>query len=564
MKSFFSRLFRPTISTEALLSLVIVYWILICNQSFFSSALSGKNLTQSKDFLFLVCLCLILFSIHGLIFGLFLTKKIIKPVLGFLSVGTAFAVHFVDRYGVYLNADMLRNTFHTDVAEAKELISFALWSDVVFYAAIPIFILWWCRLSLSSGAVLADGKRGFIFWLKRFWLSFRRRLFFLLGCFLVLCVSLALIFQPFASLMRQHSALRHQILPAAYLWAIGQVGVGKSLEKPKEPIGLDAKWQDTSFKTNTKPLVIFLVVGETARAMNWGLNGYERNTTPLLAKQSSVINFTQVSSCGTDTETSVPCMFSPWGRHQYDRSLIRGSESLLHILNRVGIPVVWRDNQSGCKGVCDGLTFEKVNPSDLPATICQQDRCFDEGLLFGLDQRLKNAKGVQVVVFHQLGNHGPSYFRRYPPAFAQFKPVCEKDDLGQCDRQAIVNAYDNAILYTDFVLNQLISTLKQHQKEVDTLVWYVSDHGESLGENGLFLHGVPFSIAPKEQTRVPMIMWASDKTYQRLGVQESCLQSKKDEVLSHDHLFHSVLGMLHVQTELYDTQWDITHGCRKN
>jgi lipid A ethanolaminephosphotransferase len=306
-----------------------------------------------------------------------------------------------------------------------------------------------------------------------------------------------------------------------------------------------------------------MVVGETARAANWGLSGYARQTTPQLA-QLPIINFSDVTACGTSTEVSLPCMFAPVGRRQYDEARIRGSESLLHVAARAGVAVHWRDNQSGCKGVCDGLPHDVLGPALAPG-LCQDGRCLDEGLLRGLDERLRGlhgSRGTQLLVLHMLGNHGPSYFRRYPPAFERFTPVCRNDDLGGCTRDEIVNAYDNALLYTDHVLATLIGTLASHAGDVDSALLFVSDHGESLGEKNLFLHGVPYVIAPKEQTQVPMVFWQSAGFARSEGLNGDCLRARARQPVQHDHLFHTLLALLDVKTSLYTPELDFTSGCR--
>jgi lipid A ethanolaminephosphotransferase len=254
-------------------------------------------------------------------------------------------------------------------------------------------------------------------------------------------------------------------------------------------------------------------------------------------------------------------MFAPVGRRRYDESRIQGSESLLHVVARAGVAVHWRDNQSGCKGVCDGLPGDAVSNLDA-AGVCRDGRCLDEGLLHGLDERLDRAQGTQLLVLHQLGNHGPAYHRRYPGAFARFQPACVDDDLQHCSREQIVNAYDNALLYTDHVLSGAIARLQAHADRLDVALVYVSDHGESLGEGHLFLHGIPYPIAPSEQTRVPMLMWMSAGFQQRTGLDLACLQRRAAQPASHDHLFHTVLGMLDVQTALYEPQWDLLQPCR--
>ena len=258
-------------------------------------------------------------------------------------------------------------------------------------------------------------------------------------------------------------------------------------------------------------------------------------------------------------------MFAPVGRRDYDESRIRGSESLLHVVARAGVGVHWRDNQSGCKGVCEGLPQDEVAALN-PAGLCNQGRCLDEGLLAGLDERLlklKGARSTQLMVLHQLGNHGPSYFRRYPSNFARFAPACEKDDLQKCSRAEITAAYDNALLYTDHVLASLIAKLQAASGAVDSAVIYVSDHGESLGENNLYLHGLPYAIAPDLQKQVPMVAWFSAGAPASLGLDTACLQTRAQKPVAHDHLFHTLLALLDVKTALYEREWDLTQGCRK-
>jgi lipid A ethanolaminephosphotransferase len=310
---------------------------------------------------------------------------------------------------------------------------------------------------------------------------------------------------------------------------------------------------------------VVLVVGETARAANWGLNGHARQTTPELAAVPGLINFPQTSSCGTNTEVSVPCMFAPVGRRDYDEDRIRGSESLLHVLARAGVDVLWRDNQSGCKGVCEGLPSEEMVRLDPPG-LCAEGRCLDEALLAGLDERLASARGSGLIVLHMLGNHGPSYFRRYPERFARFQPACQSDDLRQCDSTAIANAYDNALLYTDHVLATLIARLQAQAQssQVDTAMIYLSDHGESLGESNLFLHGLPWAIAPEVQKRVPMVMWFSDGLARQERLDLDCLRRRAAQPAAHDHLFHTLLGLLDVRTALHEPALDLLAGCRRS
>lgn len=234
-----------------------------------------------------------------------------------------------------------------------------------------------------------------------------------------------------------------------------------------------------------------------------------------------MLNFPDVTACGTDTETSLPCMFSAVGRRDYDERRIHGQESMLHVLAHAGFKVQWRDNQSGCKGVCAGLDEQRLGGMNTP-TLCADGRCLDEILLQGLDRVVDDAHGNRFIVLHQLGSHGPAYASRYPQAFGRFQPACASGELRQCSQAEIVNAYDNSLLYTDHFLAGTIRFLQGEASRYDTAMLYVSDHGESLGEYNLYLHGLPWSIAPREQKQVPMLMWLSSGYLRDFDMELSC------------------------------------------
>ncbi|MFM8901678.1 MAG: phosphoethanolamine transferase [Burkholderiales bacterium] len=537
--------FSFSASVNQVLLAASVLWTLAADTGFFSAALQNRNLSEASTWGWLAGLALLLAAGHFLILSLLVNRWLVKPVLALLIVATAMATYYMQRFGVYLDPSMLRNVMRTDVSEARELFSWSLLPHLLVYAVLPLVVLW--RVHIVRQPLLPA-----LAW----------RLAAALLALLVAAVSLWAIFQPFSSLTRNQKELRYLITPANYLWSLTKVVVDdtRAAAEPRRPIGLDAvpgpSWQASA----RKPQLLVVVVGETARAANWGLNGYARQTTPQLA-QLNVLNFAHVTSCGTNTETSVPCLFAPVGRRDYNEARIRGSESLLHVLARAGVNVFWRDNQAGCKGVCDGLPSDAVQPSNAPG-LCEDGHCLDEGLIYGLDERLKASKGVNMLVLHQLGNHGPAYFRRYPSAFARFVPACQQDDLRQCTREEIVNAYDNALLYTDHLLASVIAHLKQHEGDVDSAMIYVSDHGESLGESNLYLHGIPYAIAPAVQTHVPMVMWFSSGMKQQLGLDVSCLEQRARQSAAHDHLFHTVLGLLDVRTAMYEAPWDLTANCR--
>ncbi|TAA07664.1 phosphoethanolamine transferase [Pseudoxanthomonas winnipegensis] len=532
---------RPVLSSDALVVLASLYFACFSNARFWSAAITSPT----QQWPMALALLVLLVGLHVLLLGLLLTRRTAQPLLTVIVLVTAAASHFMVKFGLYLDADMIRNVLATDRRESSELLTPSLLPPLLL-ALIPVLLLWRVRVRQRplKVAVLRRGA--------------------LLGGAALACVLAAVAaYQPLSALMRNQHDLRYLAAPGNWMISLARVTLAgpPGDKKPKQPIGLDAV-QLPLRPAGAKPRLLVLVVGETARAQNWGLNGYARDTTPQL-RQAGVINFPNTSSCGTATEVSVPCMFSPWGRANYDEAKIRGHQSLLHVLDHAGVGVVWRDNQAGCKGVCEGLPFQSVTESTDPE-FCNGTRCFDGILLKDLDGALKLAKtkgGDRVLVLHMLGNHGPSYYDRYPPAFARYAPACQQADLGRCTREQIVNAYDNALTYTDHVLASAIAQLAA-RTDVDSALLYVSDHGESLGEKGLFLHGVPYAIAPREQTHVPMVMWFGDGFARDEGLDVQCLRQHADAPASHDNLFSSVLGLMDVKTSVYDASRDLFAPCR--
>ena len=533
------------LSTEGVLLLASLFFALFCNGLFLSGTLAGYDLTLSGTWLLGGSLLVGLVAIHFVLLGVVATRWTTKPLLALLFVVTAFAVHFMTRYKVYLDTAMLRNVLATDVREARDLMTWSLIPQLLLYAALPIWLLSRIRLrqrSFGRALLVRAGS--------------------LLLALLVAGGAVFANFQDLASLMRNNRELRFLVTPANYLYSLTQVArsQAKEADRVREPVGADAV-PGAGWSGRQKPVVMVMVLGETARAANWGLSGYARQTTPELAAEAGIINFADVSSCGTDTETSLPCIFSPWGRRAYDETRIRSSESVLDVVARAGFRVVWVDNQSGCKGVCNGVESLRPDPAKSPAQ-CASGECFDGALVDTLQQLVSETPGNLLIVLHQMGNHGPAYFKRYPDEFKQFTPACEDPDLPKCSNESIVNAYDNAIRYTDHVVASLVRTLREHEAH-DSALLYVSDHGESLGEKGLFLHGVPFKIAPDVQTKVPMVMWFSAGFPASFALDQGCIGQVATTPLSHDHLFHTLLGLLDVKTSAYTPEMDFSAKCRR-
>jgi lipid A ethanolaminephosphotransferase len=255
-------------------------------------------------------------------------------------------------------------------------------------------------------------------------------------------------------------------------------------------------------------------------------------------------------------------MFSGLPRAEFKLGAADRRDNVLDVLQRTGIDVRWIDNQSGCKHVCDRIWTRQAG-KDHPQS-CMAGECLDDALLFALAGQLPQVKGDSVIVLHAMGSHGPTYHRRVPPDREKFKPICPTERIEECTDRQILNSYDNSIAYTDYILAELIDQLTAQQDKMDSVLLYVSDHGESLGEGGLYLHGQPYPIAPEVQKKVPMLFWFSSGTPQRLSLDSACLRRRLSEPASHDNLAHTLLGLTGVRTQVYRAALDLSSQCRSS
>lgn len=530
---------------ESLVLIVVGYLVVTANGSWWETVAHGREWSQAANWLFMACCFVSLVALHFMLIVPLAIRGFVRPLLTLLIIVSAAAAYFMRTFAVMLDPGMVQNVLRTDMREARELLNWNMAGWVVLWSALPVALVWWVRLAPVRPL------RALLF-----------RAASVIAALVIALLALLPVSRDLTSFMRNQREARYLITPGNYLYglAVNSMRGVADARAVRETVAGDARLLRVGLGA-ARPRVLVLVVGETARAANFSLLGYARETNPELAK-SGVIAFNNVTSCGTSTEVSVPCMFSPFGRADYDERRIRNSESLLDVLVRAGYTVKWFDNQSGCKRVCRGagVEYEKLGPDGAP-DLCRDAECHDEILARRLESELRQVTGNTVFVLHMMGNHGPAYFRRYPDAFRRFLPDCATAELRNCSRAEVVNAYDNAILYTDHVLARVIRALNHDPLGVDSAMIYVSDHGESLGEHGLYLHGMPYSIAPKVQTHVPMMVWIS-RPMARGDVDVSCLRSKTHDSLSHDNLFHSVLGLLDVETTAYHATRDIFEGCR--
>jgi lipid A ethanolaminephosphotransferase len=495
-------------------------------------------------------------SLLCMLMSLLCWRWTLKPVIALFLTSAAFGAYFMLSYRVVIDSSMMVNVLQTDLRESLDLFSWKLVVTVLFLAVLPIVVLW--KLQVNRLTVLKT-------------LAGNVQLF-LASC-VVAAVAVFPVYQDFASSMRNHIQLRYLINPLNSFYGLAQLAV-PSLKNPTgtlQTIGDDAKLGPMYTNQPKIPLLV-LVIGETARSGNFGINGYDRDTTPLLKaikkntdQSGELTTQSDAWSCGTTTATSLPCMFSHLGKSAYENKQA-DYENLIDVLNKAGLAVIWLENQSGCKGICDRV-YRAATQNSKDPELCSTGECFDEIMLKNLDIRLqevpydKLSRGA-VIVMHQMGSHGPAYYKRSPEVLKKFKPECTNNALQECTRTEVVNAYDNSIVYTDYFLSKVISMLKSKAATLQGGMLYVSDHGESLGENNLYLHGLPYAIAPYVQKHVPWISWFANDFIGRHNLDTDCLESRAGKKLSHDNYFHTVLGLMDIQTEVYKTDLDAYAPCR--
>ncbi|MDE1169036.1 MAG: phosphoethanolamine--lipid A transferase [Pseudomonas sp.] len=537
----------PSVSSTRLVVMFSLALVLFYNLATWHALADLITLQGAKRMGFYLSFGLFLWAAITLLLTLVSFRPLLKPVLTLVALLSAAAAYFMNNYGIAIDTVMLQNVIETNPGEAKALLSPKLFGYLLVLGVLPSALIWWLPVTY-----------------RRFFTGLLNKILVIVGCLVVVAASVAAFYSTYAPIFRQEDKLTHFINPTNYIYAAGKLAKGRLGIKQNfvvQPVGEDAVMSPQAKERSKKNLMIF-VVGETARADHFSLNGYGRDTNPELAKLD-ILNFTQVHSCGTSTAVSVPCMFSKFPRSDYSDKKGKTNEGLLDILQRSGVQVLWLDNNSDCKGTCLRVPHRDI-PKDQPSKFCDGTNCLDESLLVGLQDTIDSLKGDAIIVLHADGSHGPEYYDRYPKELEKFKPVCHTNQLGSCTTDELVNVYDNTILYTDYFLSKVVGLLKTNQERFDTSMIYVSDHGESLGENGMYLHAAPYAIAPEAQIHVPMVMWFGQNALTDQGIDRKCLAAKRDEKdLSHDNLFHSVLGLFQIQTGVYQSGLDMFHDCRQ-
>ena len=483
----------------------------------------------------MISLSVVLISFIVFLFSIFSSKYTVKPILIITLIVSSFTNYFMNSYHVVINSDMIRNALQTNLNESTDLFSIELVLYVLFLGILPSLLVY--KIDIEYRPL----KEEFFAKIKTIILSF------------IIIVIIILSFSKFyTSFFREHKPLRYYTNPTYWIYGIGDY-INKTVNSGPivvKPLGQNAK----VVKKDSIRKIAILVVGEAVRADKFSLNGYAKETNRLL-KQEDIINFSNMYSCGTSTAYSVPCMFSIFTRDEYSYKKGITNENILDVLTHTEkIQVLWRDNNSDSKKVALRVEYQDYKtPQNNP--MCEGE-CRDEGMLVGLDKYIQTHKDKDIlIVLHQMGNHGPAYYKRYPKEFEKYTPVCETNQFEECTQEEINNAYDNALLYTDYFLSKVIKFLKQYDKSHATAMIYMSDHGESLGENGVYLHGLPYFMAPDAQIHIASVMWFGNNMLKNINKEKLKLNSTKE--YSQDNLFHTLLGLFEVQTEVYDKNYDI-------
>jgi lipid A ethanolaminephosphotransferase len=523
------------LNSTKLIIIASVMLVVFYNVAFFRNILNIYT-ASAANYAFIASIAIVLGCVIALLFALvdsrYTTKAVLIPVFLISSV----ASYFMDSYNIIIDSTMIQNAALTDIGEVNDLLNFKLALYFLLLGVLPSVLIFRAKLSY------APLKKAIISKLK-----------FIVILLLIVTSQLLVFGKSYASFFREHKQARYYTNPVTYIYSVEKYVKSRLAARNVqiEPIGLDARIPVEDFHRE----LTILVVGETARADRFSLNGYDRKTNPLLEKEN-VVSFTNMHSCGTSTAVSVPCMFSMYNKDDYDDEKGYSKENLLDVLSHAGVHVLWRDNNSDSKGVALRVQYEDYKSPQANAQ-CDTE-CRDIGMLDGLQDYIDaHEEGDILIVLHQMGNHGPAYYKRYPKAFERFTPVCETSQLEECSEEQINNAYDNVILYTDYFLSKVIGLLKQNVNTFETAMFYVSDHGESLGEKGIYLHGLPGFLAPEEQTHVATILWFGDN-YDEIDTESVRLKADRD--YSHDNIFHTVLGLMEVNTDLYNRDLDIIYS----
>lgn len=535
---------KRTVPAWVLGAIVAVYILAVLNRTLWGEL--HEALSASRDipgfWMLSVTVCCRLIGNLVLTIALVMWPRIGKPLLALLILVSAASAFYAETFGVRLNEEIVQSIFETQRAEAAAMITTGSVGWISLFGVLPAILVLLVPVRFTPG-----------------WRGFGWRAATVLAAAVLMIVPPLLAGRSYVYFERNHRAMYELFNPYAALSGTFHY-LQRDVFRPERtmtPIGTDATLApDTS---GGRKRVVVLVVGETARAENQSLQGYARETNPEM-KRVGAIYFSDAWSCGTATTVSVPCMFSNMTRENFDKPVAKSHWNALDVLQHAGVDVFWRDNDEGCKDVCARLPNEDLTNAKIDG-LCDANGCLDDVLVTDLPARLARMRSPALLVLHVKGSHGPAYFQRYPAAFNVFKPGCDTAEVQNCTYAQTLASYDNTILYTDHILGKVVDTLKA-TPDVDSAMMYLSDHGESLGENEVYLHGADWATAPTQQKHIPMLMWFSDGWVRDSGLRLDCMAQRRVQPASQDNLFHTLLGFFGTRTKVYKPDLDLLAGCR--
>lgn len=530
-----SKLATPTASQFVFYATLLS--TLLLNISLFSFVVENVDIATYAGFAIFFSVLLIVFMLSYILNTLMalISPSLFKVFLLFTTLINASAIYYMSTFNVVLDRAMMGNIFNTRYSEAIELFSITWLMFIVVLGMVPVWLISKIKVSAVN------------------------RLRTLLNMFVVVALSFSFIYFNASSWLwidKYASVLGGKILPWSYI-----INTSRHFSQQNKSTKGQEALPDGAFKDGKKTVVV-LVIGETARSANFSLYGYEKQTNPKLEqiqRSGNLLVLNDPKACTTYTTGSIACMLSATENTSKH-------EALPSYLHRQGAEVIWRANNWGEPAI---VVDEYVESTPLREQCEQQgssnDCHLDGRLLVNLKERILTSKKQKVlVVLHTKGSHGPSYYARYTPKFEQFTPVCKSEEISKCSSEELVNAYDNTILYTDDFLARIVNTLNDlsDNSDIPTAMMYVSDHGESLGEHGLYLHGTPYSIAPDLQKDVPFLLWMSSSLQAQKGL--SLTEAEQADSHSLFNVFHTLLGLLSFESDVYQEELDVVDKAKAN
>lgn len=508
------KLIRP-ISLFAFSCVVSIGTLLLYNIPFFRYVADNTNEDAGGKMLLLASLLVIMLVLNFMMTYLvmFVLRAVGRGLLAVLSVINATAVYFIYTYNVIIDATTIENVFNTRYSEASGFFSWSLWLFILACGVVPALF---CLLQ-----PVVRGKA--------------RRLGLVCGGSLAVVLAVGALNIGQTLWISQHDTeLGGLLQPWSYL-----VNTGRVMSFSQDEQAEEIKLPDGKI-TDREKTVVVLVIGESARKANFQLYGYARDTNPLLSKRAGLKVY-QATSCATYTTAGTKAILEP----QDSGDLY---ELLPNYAYRTGVDVSWRTSNWGEPPI---HVPEYLTNEELGEQYPGENVYYDAILQKGLRQRIESSQKDKVlIVLHTSTSHGPKYANKYPKEFEVYRPVAQNVEEGEKNVGRLVNAYDNTIRYTDYLLDSLITTLRS-MSEWHSAMIFISDHGESLGENKMFMHGLPMKLAPKVQYEIPFLVWVSE------GFRDYKPEQDLPAVLEQHYIFHSVLNLLSIQSPAYNAAYDI-------